>query len=432
MVRIAVQGGLGTRGKIVFALWLLLMLGAVGIMLAANQVDLLAYRAGAEAWLEDEANLYTDALIVDGFPLPFAYPPIAAVLFVPFLVVPLPVAAVLFGLIGLTALTATTLLAARSVHGDGRRAVVLGLAVAAASILIEPVWSTVSAGQINLILLGLVVADCLRPDSRRLPRGVLIGFAAAIKLTPLIFLLFFLLRKQWRPILTAVGTFAAATLIGFAVAPGASMHYFFGGGLFDDRRVGFGWWPMNQSIRGVLTRFGIEGTVGSVVWVLLGLVALAAVWVAAHRARKAGNDLLALTLVGLLGLLVSPISWTHHWVWIVPGVVLTIELLRGCRMVTRIVTWALLGLVFVPGLPLFMSEGGDDAPALSPLQHVLAETYVMFGVALVVVALVRGNRPLAKTNAETANDNTANGTVNDTVETVDSEAPEVDKATPAG
>lgn len=164
-----------------------------------------------------------------------------------------------------------------------------------------------------MILIGFAAADCLLPRTPW-PRGLLVGLAAAIKLTPAIFVLFFLSRKRWKPVLTAVGTFAGAGLIGWVLAPGQSKQFWFDA-MLDPRRVGGLAYTANQSLRGLLFRLGSPETW----WMVLCLIVLVVTVLVLPRLR---DDLTALLAVAAAGLLISPVSWSHHWVWIAPALLL--------------------------------------------------------------------------------------------------------------
>jgi alpha-1,2-mannosyltransferase len=177
-------------------------------------------------------------------------------------------------------------------------------------LLLEPVRVTLYFGQINVLLMALVAADCLvrRP---RWPRGALVGLAAAIKLTPIAFVLFFLLRGDRKAALTAVASFAGVTALGFALNPAGSVKYWTST-VFNPDRIGKVTQESNQSISGVLARVGVER---GLLWLLLVAAVVAVGAVAVRRAR---NDVEAMGLNALIVLLASPVSWSHHWVWIVP------------------------------------------------------------------------------------------------------------------
>jgi alpha-1,2-mannosyltransferase len=189
---------------------------------------------------------------------------------------------------------------------------------AAAGLLTEPVYRTMYLGQINLLLMAGLIWDLRLPDRHRY-KGVATGLAAGIKLVPLVFIPYLLLTRRFRAAAVATTAFAGTLILGFVIIPGDSSAWW-GRGLFvQDGRTGFVGWGGNQSLRGILTRLAgsVDGaTAGWVAAVLL--VALIGLTCAVLLDR-AGHAMLAILATVLVGLLDSPISWDHHWVWVVPG-----------------------------------------------------------------------------------------------------------------
>jgi Glycosyltransferase family 87 len=262
-------------------------------------LDLEVYRLGAQTW-RDCGDLYgTLPATSMGIALPFTYPPVAAVLFTPLTLVPLPVAGLGLAMLSLAMLG----LVVRPAWG-------LVLPAAAA---LEPVRATLSYGQINVVLMALVALDC-RVRTPRWPRGVLVGLAAAVKLTPAGFVLLFLLRRDRWAAVQAVAAFLGATLAGFLFAGKDSVRYWTAS-IYDPGRVGTIHYAGNQSLLGVLARLGLAPPVQTAVW-LLGVAAVLAVAIFGMRRgdrrgkhgargraqRPRGARLLAGFLVPSLGL----------------------------------------------------------------------------------------------------------------------------------
>jgi len=180
----------------------------------------------------------------------------------------------------------------------------------------EPVHATLFFGQVNIFLMALVCLDFL-PKNRW--SGVGTGLAAGFKLTPAYFILLFALRRQWGAVFVASFTFLCTVATGFAEVKDAGR--FWTESMFNSDRVGFADNPGAQAIRQVLERqFGIESTS---VWLALAVVVTVLAAAAAHFALRRGEVALAVALIGMASCLVSPFSWHHHWVWIVPfGVVI--------------------------------------------------------------------------------------------------------------
>jgi alpha-1,2-mannosyltransferase len=273
-------------------------------------LDLDVYRIGAQAWINGEDLYGVLPPTAVGMALPFTYPPISAVLFSPMTIMPLALSGALLTVLG-AGLSGLVIAACV----DRSRWLVAG-AVLPVALLMEPVRETLSYGQINILLMALVLADCLTKKPRW-PRGALVGLAAAIKLTPAAFVLFFLIRRDYRSTLTAVVSFLAATAVGFAVSFDNSVRYW-STVLFDTDRIGHPQFAGNQSLLAVLVRFGLQSPGRSAVWLIgAGVVVVVAV-IAIRRASTAGRPMFALCLNALAILVISPVSWSHHWVWVVP------------------------------------------------------------------------------------------------------------------
>jgi alpha-1,2-mannosyltransferase len=337
-------------------------------------IDLQVYRTGGAAWLHG-VPLYTGE-----FPsrLPFTYPPVAAVLFSVPAMLPMPVATTVLTVAGLVALTATVLLAAPvRVRGPLAAVAVVGACV------LEPVRSTLLFGQVNLLLMGLVAVDCLLPRTRH-PRGLLVGVAAAVKLTPAIFVLFFLARRQYAAAATTAVSFTAVTGLGMLLAPADSVTYWHTT-LFDPDRIGGAAFVTNQSLRAELTRLGLPDGL----WFPLVVAVLVLAW---HGARRAGEPVVALLLVAAAGLLASPVSWSHHWVWVVPA----LAALAGRA-------WVVTAAAFTVG-HRFLPHARDRELEWTWWQHLAGNTYLLAAVAFVAWCLhseLRVRRPVpAETSAE--------------------------------
>jgi alpha-1,2-mannosyltransferase len=188
----------------------------------------------------------------------------------------------------------------------------------AAALLTEPVFRTMYLGQVNLLLMALVIGDMAQPDGRRL-KGVAVGIAAGIKLIPLVFIPYLLLTRRFRAAAMATGTFAATVVLGSLVLPGDSTDWWLHGLFFNGSRTGFVGWGGNQSLRAILTRFAGSIHGATAAWMAAALLAAVIGLASAVLLDRAGYAMLAILATALVGLLDSPISWDHHWVWVVPG-----------------------------------------------------------------------------------------------------------------
>lgn len=256
----------------------------------------------------------------------------------------------------------------------------LGLAAAIAAIGLEPVLSTVNLGQINLLLMALVVIDCLAVRDRRL-RGLLVGVATAIKLTPAVFVLYFLLRRDWRSAANSAVAFVVLAALGFAFAPTDSVEYWFHA-LTDPSRIGGLAYGPNQSFRGLLHRLNPSPEAISLLWLGLSALAMLLAVLIAHGTR---DNLLALLVIAAGGLLASPVSWSHHWVWCVPALLL---------LAARVRTWShrtlLAGavLLFCTSPFTLLPHSEDRELRWTFWQHIPGNVYVWLAFGALVVLAV--------------------------------------------
>jgi alpha-1,2-mannosyltransferase len=195
----------------------------------------------------------------------------------------------------------------------------------------EPVRETLGFGQVNLFLVALVLADVLAVRRGWRWAGVGTGIAAAVKLTPLVFVLYFFFTGRRRAAWTGAGTFVGATVLAAVVAPSMAIEYW-GTALFQTSRIGHLDGTSNQSLMGLLARLAVPGQPSKAVWALLCLATVVVGLVRAVRAHRAGDEVVGIALTGLVGCLVSPISWTHHFWWIVPAAVALADVALGRRI----------------------------------------------------------------------------------------------------
>jgi hypothetical protein len=247
----------------------------------------------------------------------FTYTPLAASLFAVVAMIPSALAQVLWELVSAAGLAITACASLKLARWRPTRTEIA--AVTAVSLLLEPVYHTLFNGQINLILLPVVAMDVWWVSQHRRGGGIGVGIAAALKLTPGIFVVLFLLTRRTKAAVIASATFLACALIGFLITPAASRlywtHYF-----YDTKRV-YPAYIGNQSIYGAAIRiFDGPGHVGLWYLPLTLLAAVAGLGSAAVFARR-HDWLAAMSVTGVTGLLVSPVSWTHHWVWVVPALI---------------------------------------------------------------------------------------------------------------
>jgi len=240
-----------------------------------------------------------------------------------------------------------------------RPAVRLGatFGVSALALATEPVQQTLALGQVNLLLMLLVVADlftagALTPGGSkgrtRWWHGLGIGIAAGVKLTPLIFIPYLLLIRRYRQAATAAGVFAATAALGYAILPGDSSTYWAHGLFLKANRIVFLGTRGNQSLRGVLTRLAGSVSEGTVPWIAAAVVIAVAGLAAAALLYRARQPVPAMLACALTGLLVSPLSWDHHWVWVAPGIALLAHLgASAARGLVRAAWWVAAACLFL-------------------------------------------------------------------------------------
>lgn len=365
----------------------------------ATQVDLEVYRFGAIR-MRDGLDLYSVGLTGNPRTLLFIYPPFAALCFAPlaFLTEPtvqvlwLSLACVLIGYAIWRMLTAMRLTAATGLWSLG--ALLFGLVA-----WLEPFRLSLQLGQINIVILAVVLADLLgpahsgdhkgggagrsgSPPKGRRWAGLGIGLAAGIKLTPALFILYLVAIGRLRAAAMAGGTFAATVLIGFALLPADSTFYWLRRGFRDVNRISADQ-RGSTSVSGILLRLGVPSSGITLASVALAAVALAVAAIACRR----GQAVLGVALVGMGGAVASPFSWDHHWVWFAPLIVhlgYRAYVLRGTFS-----AWAMWPLSVLLG-GWFTSLGAQRESGVLSLRpgggwdDVIAGTYVYVFVAAVL------------------------------------------------
>ena len=305
---------------------------------------------GAVQWWASGGELYQ--YVRPGTTLGFTYPPFAALVMLPMIAFSPLIAGFVnlaVSLVVLTFLLAVIVNPIADRHGWPRW-FVLGVAVPLA-VATEPVRETFGYGQVNLLLAGLVVGDLLalrqRARAAVIPggsagatsrvrawlyrawhtgsfAGVGVGLATSIKLTPALFIAYFLLTRQWRAAVTAVGTAVAVTAATFLLAGHESVAYF-GSVISDTGRVGAADATANQSLAGLLARAYDSPVTPRLMWLAFALLLLAVGLSRAVTAHNEGDELTAFILVALTANAICPISWSHHLVFVVPALAVLVD-----------------------------------------------------------------------------------------------------------
>jgi alpha-1,2-mannosyltransferase len=252
--------------------------------------------------------------------------------------------------------------------------------LAAAALWLEPISVTIGYGQINLLITALVVFDLSRPDETR-TKGVAIGVAAAIKLTPLLFIVYLLLSRRGRAAGVASIAFVASIAPSFMVLTRDASAYWFHT-IFQTGRIGNALDPADQSLHGAIARFtGSIQLAGG--WELL-IVAIAMCGVAlAVRASRRGDEAAGFSLAAVSTLLASPISWSHHWTLAVPALVLLSRRAYEQRSRALGAAIVILGFIGYSYLPEIGESHFRSARGLASLPT--TDPYPLFAVLIVAV-----------------------------------------------
>ncbi|HEV7148846.1 MAG TPA: glycosyltransferase 87 family protein [Pedococcus sp.] len=307
---------------------------AVVVILAAAAIPVLRYMVfwPIDQWQVD-VEVYREAgvSILTGRPiysamteapqlLPFTYPPFAAILAVPLAMFPFGVIGWLWTLAQIAATTAIVWYAGwRLIHRTGPWVPIVLALLTVPMLWLQPVSDGIRFGQVNAFMVLACLMDLRQPRPgvlRRVPPGVLVGLSMAIKLTPGVFVVHYLVNKRWREAFTAIGTAVAVTLGAWVLLPEASFA-FWGGALQDPTRLGPNAGTSNQSIRGFLLRVGPTGLAGDLLWVVLLAIVGVVGFALARRAYRAGDSISEVAVVGLMAVLLSPVAWIHHLHWMV-------------------------------------------------------------------------------------------------------------------
>ena len=390
----------GTRTRSTLSWFLLGIPAALVLVVLGAQIhglDFTVYREGALAFLgKSEHQLYDPSLVeTDTRGLPFTYPPFAALLLTPFAFLPEAAGLVLLTATSCACLVATAFLVSRylrhqeavparlqSALGGPAGVVVLATLLIG---LLGPWREGLGFGQINPMLMLLIVADLLRPAGR-VPRGMLIGLAAGIKLTPLAFGLIFLARRDWRAVLTMGATFAATVAVGWLASPAQSRTFWFDA-LSDSSRVGDTTDMYNVSLNSLIAHLGTPESLQRPLWLLASAAVVVLGYLAIRRADRRGDIVAAVSANAVVMLAISPISWFHHWVWIaliLPALWVSVRRRRTGLRAAGTALAAVLVLVFmlssITVTMMFTGEVSGHGPAA-------LELFTSLGVILPVAAL---------------------------------------------
>jgi len=261
------------------------------------------------------------------------------------------------------------------------------LCVAAVALWLEPVWQTLSFGQVNLVLMFIIVADLGLPDSRWW-KGIGVGLAAGFKLTPLIFIPYLLLTRRFRAAAVSAATFGLTIAVPLVVLPAASEHYWLDGLFLSSSRIGNLQYVGNQSLNGALLRlFGSAAEAQPYRLIAVGVVAIAGLLLATWASRR-GQEMAGILICALTGLLVSPVSWSHHWVWVAPALVVLTDLATGARWLQTGRRWRWAGRLGIAALVAVFSGVLWSLPVPAVKGHVMTGSQQLVGDLYVLTGLI--------------------------------------------
>lgn len=274
---------------------------------------------------------------------------------------------------------------------------------------LEPFTQSVGFAQVNTAMMALVMIDVAAPDSWK-GRGVASGLAAAIKLTPAIAVLIFLLRRQWRSAITMVATSLAVTLLSWVISPGESARFFFDA-MWDPQRAGDAYYTSNQNLKGFVARALPENT-WSIAWAItVALALVAAVWLCLRIQAAATSvvtphviyddaapdvvattpatpvlpenlaTLLTAAVIMTLGLLVSPITWSHHWVWGLASVVALIAVTLRLKSAPLAALALVQGALFIMAPHWWFSHGQVNELHWNVVEQLVGSSYTLAAIA---------------------------------------------------
>ena len=372
------------------ALLLAVIAGPLLIFQVGN-ADLDVYRHGASVLLHGHSLYAADFAANPGNHLPFTYPPFAAIAALILLPLPERVTAELWGvativmLVWCVRVSFQPLLERRRVRAD---LVLVG--ITAVMLFTRPAFDHLGDGQVDIALMTMCLADTVTPQPRW-PRGVLVGLATATKLVPGIFILYFWITGRRRAALVAAGTFIASQALATILAFGDSRRYWTHL-VFDTERIGYTAGYKNQSLRGTLLH--LLPPPGRRELLVIAAALIAAVGLTrARAATNRGHHVAGATIAGLTGLLVSPVSWIHTVVWVIPA----IGILLACpAKPVRVWTAAAITVALIAGLPYIPNViGGLPHPAAVTLQRSFGLICLGLVLLLPIPGLPAGGEPVA-------------------------------------
>lgn len=353
-----------------------LVLSTVGYLVVRHlthpsSIDLLVYRIEGGA-IRSGLDLYGPLSTPQD--LSATYPPFAALVFVLLTLVPLALLPLAMVALNIALLVTVAYLSfGLAGLGKGEARITCALWLAGLAVWSEPVFTTLRYGQINLLILAMILWDFSRPDSAR-TRGMALGFAVGLKITPGIFILYLVLTRRFRMAAVAIAAFVTSVIAGALVVPGDSKRYWTSL-IFDSDRVGRPENAANQSVRAIVVRLEHTRDIAPA-WTLLLVLTLLAGLICSVLAYQAIGDSWGVPACAVTGLLASPVTWTHHWVWCVPLMALLYVQTRRWLW-TTIIFWSFAVWAVPHTYPAELH--------FSLVQSALSVWYVLFGLGFLAL-----------------------------------------------
>jgi alpha-1,2-mannosyltransferase len=381
----------GTRRRVLVVSALAIVVAVFLVTYAERHgfFDLQVYHGAINYWVHDGGSLYDFVLPFSTYG--FTYPPFAALTMLPMAFTPWTLSIVISSVatVVVSGVLVYWLIDPIARREGWTRWYAFGLAFCLAAAF-EPLRETFLFGQVNMYLVFLVAADLLLFTSRGSRfGGVGIGLATAIKLTPGLFIVYLLITKRWRAALVASATAALATVLAAAVAPDAS-RVFFTDALWNTDRIGAVAFVSNQSLNGAVARIHAADP-STLLW-LVAAAAVLVLWVVkVRRAIAAGDEMTGFAYTGIVGCLVSPITWIHHLVWVGPALLLLVD--NALLAPTRRRRWTMLGFTgfsYVVLSSRFVWNFHDNFG--NPINWFFSNSYAWVSLAVLIVLPVRANQ----------------------------------------
>ncbi len=378
------------------------------VLLMAVLVHVLVTLAGADPFRMIDLKVYVDGTrhISDGslydyfsepLHLPFTYPPFSVLLFAVISWIPWVVLRILWQAASFAAVAVMIHATLRLLGRAGPRApdplpqvpgiVITGTALA---VFLEPVRTTLNYGQINLFLAAMLLLGAAA--ARQWAAGATVGLAAGIKLVPAVTGLYYLLLRRWTAVVASIVTFTATVGIALVVLPRQTVR-FYTELMLDPGRTGPVFSAINQSWRGAFTRLAGRDDVAAAVAAAAGVtmvIGLLATWWSVRAGDRTG----AFLAVQFIGLLVSPISWSHHWVWVLPLLIWAIFGAHRHTVAARVLAigWLLATCSYLVSILISLQD--EFTASRAGWQSWLGTVYAVLGLCTLIAlaALNRGVR----------------------------------------